>query len=87
MVSALEWKEGVLAEDSRTAVNASIRLMFVMPHISARLSSDRFRPLLVLGAWYLALGAVLRIVLWSSFARVQQVSAEEIGRASCRERV
>ncbi len=29
----------------------------------------RFRPLLVLGAWYLALGILGRVVLWAAFGR------------------
>ncbi len=40
-----------------------------------RAGSDRFRPLLTLSAWYVALGLVLRVVLWAAFARGQQVGA------------
>jgi phosphoglycerol transferase MdoB-like AlkP superfamily enzyme len=35
----------------------------------------RFRPLLALSIWYVALGVLLRIVLWWVFGRAQQVSA------------
>jgi len=52
--------------------------VFVIPHLSARLRSDRFRPLVALGVWYLALGLVLRLVLWWSFGRAQQVAAAEL---------
>ena len=34
---------------------------------------DRFRPLLTLAAWYVILGLVLRVVLWATFGRTQQV--------------
>jgi phosphoglycerol transferase MdoB-like AlkP superfamily enzyme len=35
---------------------------------------DRFRPLLALLLWYVLVGALLRIVLWSAFGRFQHVS-------------
>jgi len=38
-----------------------------------RAGLDRFRPLLTLAAWYIILGSVLRVVLWASFGRAQQV--------------
>ena len=34
----------------------------------------RFRPLFTLALWYVLLGIALRVVLWSAFGRVQQVS-------------
>ena len=34
----------------------------------------RFRPLSALALWYVLLGIALRVVLWSAFGRVQQVS-------------
>jgi phosphoglycerol transferase MdoB-like AlkP superfamily enzyme len=36
--------------------------------------TGRFRPLFALAFWYVALGLVLRIVLWAAFGRAQQVS-------------
>jgi phosphoglycerol transferase MdoB-like AlkP superfamily enzyme len=42
---------------------------------SWRAGLDRFRPLFAFAAWYVALGLVLRIVLWAAFARTQQVGA------------
>src|SRR6185295_19067027 len=33
----------------------------------------RFRPLLTLACWYAVLGLLLRVVLWWSFGRAQQV--------------
>ena len=35
----------------------------------------RFRPLLTLACWYAVLGLLLRVVLWWSFGRAQQVEA------------
>src|SRR5882724_7890430 len=88
MYSTSELKEGMITEDSRLVLNASMRVtveiepseyrVFVIPHLSARLRSDRFRPLVALGVWYLALGLVLRLVLWWSFGRAQQVAAAEL---------
>jgi phosphoglycerol transferase MdoB-like AlkP superfamily enzyme len=39
----------------------------------------RLRPLLVLGAWYLALGLVLRLVLWASCGHPVGVSPGQLG--------
>src|SRR5687768_9434918 len=39
----------------------------------ATTAQDRLRPLLALSVWYLLAGALLRIVLWSTFGRAQQV--------------
>lgn len=48
-----------------------------MPDLTALRSvgRGRFRPLFTLAFWYIALGLLLRVVLWAAFGRAQQVGA------------
>src|SRR5262245_33814152 len=39
----------------------------------ATTAQDRLRPLLALSVWYVVIGTLLRIVLWTVFGRAQQV--------------
>jgi len=39
----------------------------------------RFRPLIALATWYIALGALLRVLLWWAFGHAQHVSAVSVG--------
>jgi phosphoglycerol transferase MdoB-like AlkP superfamily enzyme len=47
------------------------------PHLSTALQglADRYRPVLLLSAWYLGLGLLLRVALWFLFGREAHVSA------------
>jgi phosphoglycerol transferase MdoB-like AlkP superfamily enzyme len=60
------------------APNAIVSKTGFMPESNSRYLSvavqGRFRPLFALALWYLALGAIVRIVLWAAFGRAQHVS-------------
>lgn len=62
----------------RTSLDTSLNPGQPTPSPILQGLADRFRPLLLLAAWYLGLGVLLRLALWLGFGREAQVPASSL---------